>query len=122
MWQATHELSAPGLTKEAVWATWADVDRWHEWDTDLEFAKLTGTFREGAELALRPKGGPTVKIRIVRSVPLCGFTDLTTFPLAKMYGIHDMVETPEGLKLTMTVRIEGSIGVVVAQARGAESR
>jgi hypothetical protein len=50
-----------------------------------------------------------VTIRIERADPLAGYTDVTRFPLAKMYGIHDMVETPQGLKLSITIRVEGPL-------------
>ncbi|MBA3338418.1 MAG: SRPBCC family protein [Geodermatophilaceae bacterium] len=109
MWQVTHEATFAGLSKDAVWTAWADVDRWHEWDADIEFAKATNGFREGGRFVLKPKGGPRVNIQILRADPSAGFTDLTTFPLARMYGIHDMIETPHGLKLSITIRVEGPL-------------
>src|SRR5580704_18879059 len=109
MWQTTHEKTFPGLKKEAVWALWADVNGWHRWDPDIEFAKMTGPFRAGANFVLRPKGGPNVKIGILRTDPHKGYTDVTKFPLAKMYGIHDLEETAGGLKLTITIRVEGPL-------------
>ncbi|HTE45184.1 MAG TPA: SRPBCC family protein [Gemmatimonadaceae bacterium] len=109
MWQATHEATFPGLDKAAVWAAWADVDRWHEWDTDIEFARADDGFRAGGRFVLKPKGGPRVQIGILRADPLAGYTDVASFPLAKMYGVHDMVDTPHGLKLSITIRVEGPL-------------
>jgi hypothetical protein len=110
MWQTTHEATIPGLDKEAIWAAWADVDRWHEWQDDIEFARLKDTFREGGRFVLKPKGGPRVEIELLRVARLQGFTDLTRFPLARMYGMHDMKETADGVKLTVTIRVEGPLG------------
>ncbi len=59
---------------------------------------------------MKPMGGPKVTIRIVRADPVGGFTDLTTFPLARMWGIHEMQETAEGLRLKTTIRVEGILG------------
>ena len=79
-----------------MWAVWEDINNWHRWDTDIEYAKTTEAFREGARLELKPKGGPTVNICFIRVEPLQGYTDLATFPFARMYGIHDMADTPGG--------------------------
>jgi hypothetical protein len=109
MWQATHEVIVPGLSREAVWAAWQDVNGWHRWDTDIEFARLDGPFQAGASFILKPKGGPNVTIQLLRAAPFVGYTDLATFPFARMYGVHDMTETARGLKLTITIRIEGPL-------------
>lgn len=110
MWQVTHSLVVQDVDKTAIWSAWSDVNNWHVWDTDIEHAKLNGDFRAGSSFVLRPKGGPNVNIRLERADPLVGYTDVTVFPLARMYGVHDMVETPEGLRLTITIRVEGILG------------
>jgi len=110
MWSETHEMTFPDLSRESVWAAWEDVNNWHRWDTDIEHARTAEPFREGARLQLKPRGGPTVNIRFTRVDPLQGYTDLARFPLARMYGIHDMTDTSEGLRLTITIRVEGPLG------------
>jgi hypothetical protein len=109
MWESTYSKTFADVTKESVWALWADVNHWHEWDHDIEWARMSDAFAEGSRFELKPKGGPRVPIRFSRVEALRGYTDLTKFPLAAMYGIHDMEETPDGLKLTVTIRIEGPL-------------
>ena len=109
MWTATHSAVIPGLDKQAVWNAWADVNHWHLWDGDINSAELLGEFAAGAQFVLHPKGGPKVKIDLVRAEPLVGYTDLCRFPLARMYGIHDMRDTPEGVELAITIRVEGPL-------------
>jgi len=109
MWQATHTAVVRGLDKRAVWNAWRDVNRWAEWDGDIEGATLDGAFEAGARFTLRPKGGPRVRIELVRADPLVGYTDLARFPLARMYGVHDMRDTPRGLELSITIRVEGPL-------------
>lgn len=109
MWHTTHFLTVDPALRSAIWAIWADVDRWHEWDLDLEFARLDGTFAAGQTFTLRPKGGPTVPITLLRADAMQGYTDLTRFPGARMYGVHDMRETRDGLELVITIRIEGPL-------------
>ena len=110
MWQTTHELIVKDVTKEQIWSTWSDVNRWHQWDRDIEFTKLSGLFQEGNQFELKPKDGPKVTIHIVKCDPLHGFTDLVHFPLAKMYSIHSMEEMPQSLKVVHTIRVEGLLG------------
>lgn len=109
MWQATHTAVVRGLDQQAVWNAWVDVNHWAEWDTDIHRATLHGAFVPGAHFVLHPKGGPQIRIELVRAEPLVGYTDLARFPLARMYGIHDMRETPHGLELTITIRVEGPL-------------
>jgi hypothetical protein len=109
MWQSTHEMTFQNLDKNAVWSLMADVNHWHEWDHDIEYAKLKGDFVAGTDFTLKPKGGPRVNIGLLRVEPLKGYTDVTKFPFARMYGIHDMIETPQGLKFTITIKIEGPL-------------
>lgn len=109
MWQARYEKTFPGLRKEDVWALWSDVNNWHQWDGDTESARMEGEFRAGTGFVLRPMGGPNVKITITEADPSKGFTDVTKFPLAKMFDAHEMQETPEGLKLISILRVVGPL-------------
>lgn len=109
MWQASYEKTFAGVQKEDIWAAWSDIPNWNQWDVDLEYTKLTEPFSQGARFILKPKGGPKVDIEITRMEPLVGFTDVAKFPLAKMYDIHDLEDTPQGLKIKSTIRVEGPL-------------
>jgi hypothetical protein len=109
-WEKTHSVTIKGINQENIWRVWADINQWHHWDTDIEFAKIETSFAEGNYFILKPKGGPRVKIKLLKVNPMSSFTDLTAFPLAKMYGIHTLRETQAGLEVTHTVRIEGPLG------------
>lgn len=108
-WEKTHTMSVTGIEKSRIWSVWEDVNQWHLWDTEIEYARLREPFQEGAVFELKPKGGPRVKIKIVRLEPNVAFTDLTRFPFAKMYGIHEMRDTADGLEVRHTIRIEGPL-------------
>jgi hypothetical protein len=110
MWQATHERHYPNLTREAVFALWADVNDWSAWDRDIEYARLDGPFANGAKFELKPKGGPLVRLSFVRVDEPNGYTDLLRLPLACMYGIHDVVQSAGGVTLRISIRIEGPLG------------
>lgn len=109
MWQSKYEKIYTGLTKESVWSAWSDVNNWPKWDTDTEFTKITGPFKPGTQFLLKPKGGPKVTITLTEVNQNAGFTDVTRFPLAKMYDTHEMEETPNGLKIRSIIRVEGPL-------------
>ena len=112
MWTKSHSIVTNEVTKEQMWKLFADVNNWHTWDKGVEFAKLEGKFEKGNHFMFQPKGGPKLKIGIVEATENKGFTDFTKFPLAKMYGEHTFEETPNGLKLTTTMKVEGLLGFV----------
>ncbi|MBS0029848.1 SRPBCC family protein [Chitinophaga sp. 22321] len=110
MWSQSHTLVTKDATKEQMWKLFADVNNWHTWDDGIEYAKLEGKFEKGNHFLLKPKKGPKIKIELYETIPNSKFVDLTHFPLAKMYGEHTFEDTPEGLKLTVTMTVSGILG------------
>ena len=108
-WEKIHRMKVKDVAKEQIWRVWEDVNHWHLWDGDIEFARIECPFQVGGTFQLKPKGGPKVKIKLLKVEPNVAFTDVTTFPLAKMYGIHEMRKTNDGLEVSHTVRIEGPL-------------
>lgn len=90
-----------------MWKLFSDVNNWHTWDQSIEFAKLEWEFRSGNFFLFQPKGGPKLKLQIVEATENTSFTDMTTFPWAKMFGKHTFEDTPDGLKITTTMTVEG---------------
>jgi hypothetical protein len=107
MWSKSHSIVSAEATKEQMWKLFSDVNRWNEWDKGIEFAKMEGKFEKGNHFQLKPKGGPKVNIELVEVIENSKFTDFTKFPLAKMYGEHSFEETPQGLKVTTTMKVKG---------------
>ena len=112
MWTKSHSIVTKEVTKEQMWKLFADVNNWHIWDEGIEFAKMEGEFEKGNFFTLRPKGGPNVKVELLETVENKSFLDVTKFPLAKMFDNHTFEETPNGLKLTTTMKVEGLLGFV----------
>lgn len=106
MWQSSYEATTNEVSIEQVWKVWADINHWHEWDDGIEIAKTNEPFQKGCHFELKPKNGPKVKLLIVECEKGKYFTDLCRFPMAKMYGHHEVEKTKDGylrLKTTMTV-------------------
>jgi hypothetical protein len=112
MWSRTHTDRVTGLKAEQVWQVWTDVNRWHTWQTDIEYARLDGVFAPGSTFTLKPKGGPRVNIEIVTAEPNRRFTDLTRFPGARMYGDHEFVAQGDALEIRTTMRVAGPLAFV----------
>lgn len=110
MWTESHSIVTKEATKEQMWKLFADVNNWHTWDAEIEYAKMQGEFEKGNHFFLKPKNSPKVKIELAEVVENKKFVDLTKFPLAKMYGEHTLEETPDGLKITTTMTMEGALG------------
>lgn len=108
MWSKTYSKKVKGLKVEQVWKVWTDVNQWRTWQSDIEYAKLDGEFKVGNTFLLKPKGGPQVRIAIVKSEPNQQFTDLTQFLGAKMYGCHEfIIHAADELEIKTTMSIDG---------------
>lgn len=112
MWSKSYSVITNEVTARQMWKLFADINNWPAWDKGVELAQLEGKFEKGNHFMFRPKGGPLLKIGIFEAIENQKFVDCTTFPLAKMYGEHTFEETPDGLKLTITMKVEGILGFV----------
>jgi hypothetical protein len=110
MWTKTHSIVTREATKEQLWKLFANVNNWHQWDSGIEYARMNGNFEKGNHFLLKPRKGPEVKIELAEVIENRKFVDLTKFPLARMYGEHTFDETPEGLRITTTMKVEGPLG------------
>ncbi|MEP6619307.1 MAG: SRPBCC family protein [bacterium] len=108
-WEREYTVVVPDVTRAEIWNAWRDVNGWHRWDTDIEYARMDGPFEAGQQFTLKPKGGPRVQITFERVEPMVAYTDFTRFPLARMWGIHEMHETERGLELRCCIRVTGPL-------------
>ncbi|MBL8022106.1 MAG: polyketide cyclase [Leptospirales bacterium] len=109
MWSKSFSKKVSSVRVQDLWKVWSDVNQWHTWQTDLDFARLEGPFVAGNSFLLRPKGGPEIKIQLLSVQENREFTDLTRFPLARMYGAHEFLEQDGELEIKTTISIEGPL-------------
>jgi hypothetical protein len=109
MIQKTISIVTTELSQAQIWKLMSDVDEWKTWDESVEDSKLRGEFATGSEFMLKPKGGPRINIKLVDVKPGRYFRDQTSFPLAKMFGEHWYEPTQDGLRLTVTMTLEGPL-------------
>lgn len=115
MWSKSYSQRVKGIEAEKLWKVWIDVNQWPTWQDDIESAKIEGKFEAGNTFAMRPKGGPNVKIRILRADKCVNFTDLTKFPLAEMTGSHDFIRHGDEIELKTTMTVKGPLSFLWAR-------
>lgn len=107
MWSESYSKKVKGLKVDQLWKVWSDVNQWHTWQNDIDYAKLEGEFKTGNRFLFKPKGGPKIKIELIEVEPNKIFTDLTRFPMAKMYGRHEFIDHGDELEIKITISIDG---------------
>ena len=107
MWVESYSKIYQNISKEDIWRLWADVNHYTRWHDDLDYCKLEGKFVVGNYFMLKPKGAPAVKVFITKLIENKQFIDCTYFFGAKMYDIHELEETKEGLRITNTLQVTG---------------
>ena len=120
MWIKTHSITVSNLEPEQVWKVWSNINDRPKWDIDLKWAKSDSPFQKGAIIQMQPEGGPKIRLEITECIPNQLFTDCYQFPLglAKLYGIHHMEKTAEGLCLTTSIKVEGPLGWILRKLIG----
>lgn len=95
------------VSAEEIFKIWIDVKNWHKFNHGIKSADLTGNFIVGNFIDLTLPNNKKVKLQITEVTKNKSFTDVTTFPLAKMYGIHEIIEENGKILLNATIKIEG---------------
>lgn len=110
MWIKSHSTTVSGIEPSQIWAIWSDIKKRPLWDLDTEWADMKGPFEKGAKFQFKPKGGPRLSMKITECIPNQRFTDCFKIPFARMYGIHHMEKTEEGLRITTSIKVVGPLG------------
>lgn len=92
---------------ERVFAIYADVGAWKEWDREVKDSSLNGDFVAGTEGRLVPVKGPAARIRLSRVEPGRSFTVESRLPLCWMHFEHEIWEDGAGVSVTHRVRFSG---------------
>jgi polyketide cyclase/dehydrase/lipid transport protein len=74
MWSNEHAVEAD-VSAEAVWRAWAEVERWGEWNADIQRISIDGPFAVGATITMTPRGADPVVLRVAEARPGEGFVD-----------------------------------------------
>ena len=111
-WSKSYSQTVENVEIEDIWKVWTDINNWNTWQNDIEYSKLEGNFKAGNTFILKPKGVSEVTIELIEVEPNKLFTDLTNFPLAKMYGKHEFIQHDNKLEIKTTMSVEGYLGFI----------
>ncbi len=112
MFTQTYSTTTTAVTQEQLWKLISDVDNWPQWNKHITSTRLHGQFAARSSFDFKPTSGPKVKIDLVDVQAPHAYTDLTRFPFAKMVGEHTYQDTPDGLKISITMRLSGPLAFV----------
>jgi hypothetical protein len=112
-WIKTSSVVTTEATKEQVWKLFTDVNNWHIWNNEVEFAKLEGRFEAGNHYVIKPKKtGKAVTVKLLEVKENSSCVECGEFPLAKMFYDHRLEETEAGLKITNTITVRGLLSLL----------
>jgi hypothetical protein len=119
MW--TTEASAiSSANPETIWNLYSTVEKWLDWDHDLEASQLHGTFEVGSRGEMVIKGSPAALPFVLTEVEtLQIFTTETPLPGAMVHFVHTLEQTLEGTRIVHRASITGEHWERFAQTVGA---
>jgi polyketide cyclase/dehydrase/lipid transport protein len=104
MWTTEHSVETTAAP-EAIWREWSDVNRWHEWNPDIERIELDGAFAAGSRITMTPIGDEPVELRIAETVEPELFVDEADLGEIVVRTIH-RVEPLDEKRARVTYRME----------------
>lgn len=83
----THSIEAD-ITADDIWALYADVSTWPEWDAQAEWVTRDGPFVAGTTGAMKFKGQEPLEYRLARVEPGREFVDETPVGEVMVRVVH----------------------------------
>ncbi len=116
MWSYEHAVEAE-VSADAVWEAWAAVERWGEWNADIERIAIDGPFAVGAEIAMTPRGGDPVSLRVAEARPGERFVDEARLGDTVVTTTHLVEPAGEGrVRIVYRTEIEGPAAAEIGPA------
>jgi uncharacterized protein YndB with AHSA1/START domain len=95
MWR--HEDSIETAARpERVWALFADVARWTEWNAAIETNELHAPFANGTTFTMQPPGQEALTSTLIEVRPNGGFTDETLVGETRVLVSHQLLPLSAG--------------------------
>lgn len=112
MWKQSYSITIKASDSKKIWDVWIDVNNWDKWQADIDQAKLDKKMSLGSVIQFKPKGGPNFNLEVTEFVENKKFTDLTKFPLAKMYDEHEIIVKGDEIEIKTTISISGPLSFI----------
>ncbi len=120
MWNVEHSAEA-GLEPDAIWRTWAEVDRWPEWNPDIAAVELDGPFAAGSTITMTPLGQEPVELRIAEARPGELFVDEATVAGTVIRTMHRIDRLEAGrVRVVYALQADGPLAQELGPAISAD--
>jgi len=120
MWATEHSIETSALPEE-VWAMWADVPSWPEWNGDIERIELDGAFAAGSRIVMTPIGQEAVELRIAEAVEPLVFVDEANLDGVTIRTTHHVERVGDELsRVLYRMEISGPGADTIGPALGPE--
>ncbi|AXH34116.1 hypothetical protein DVJ78_00490 [Humibacter sp. BT305] len=100
---------ASSARPDRFFAKWIDHATWPQWSPDTEWTRVEGPVRAGAQGVLKPAGGPKTRFTISECEQDRVYTDVSSFPGAKLTFRHTVEATHTGSALGVQVWLDGPL-------------
>lgn len=104
MWSWEHSVEGE-VSAAAIWRIWSDVEKWGEWNADIESIGIDGAFAAGSTIAMTPRGGEPVMLRIATAERDKAFVDVADLGSAIVTTTH-RIEPLDGGRVRVVYRTE----------------
>ena len=112
MWSFTHSIESREVTRQQVWAVWADLPNWPTWDTAAAWVRpdAAGPMVAGQTYVIQPRKGVKAHSTITAADPGRSFADVTRLPLCRLGFDHTVEDLPAGgVRVTHRVTLAGPL-------------
>ncbi|WP_394792009.1 SRPBCC family protein [Rhodoferax sp.] len=96
MWQHEESIETKAAPA-AVWALFADVAGWKDWNSGIEKIAIHGPFANGTTFSMQPPGEQAFTSTLIDVRPEQGFTDETVIDGTRVLVYHQIVALAPGL-------------------------
>ena len=107
MWTRSYSIIVKDVSLEVLWTVWSDVNQWHTWKNNIQFAKIEGAFETGNSFVFKPKSGLRLVVGLPEVNPNKNFITATLFFGATMCDNHELIERADGIEVKITINMDG---------------
>lgn len=93
--------------RKKVWEYYADIRKWHVWESDLKNITLDGGFKTGSKGIMELEGMPPMEYLLTSVKEEQEFWDKTDTPMGSIHFGHEIIGNGhESVRIRHTVRLE----------------
>lgn len=117
--QVEHSIQV-NASPERLFAIYADVPNWNQWDPDTKTSSISGPFQAGTSGSLTPTKGNTVPMLLTSVIPNRSFTVEAKIPLFRMVFEHELMPASKVTQVVHRVTFSGALSFLLGRVVGSQ--